>query len=106
VLTELPQHACQSKYCTNVGGFWQGTIVALGRSEHLIVGWCGLCDRFVCSDCALPLELPPLERSRLPDIEALEETCRRRDLKLWRMHCARCGTALQRGTYEPALVVR
>lgn len=102
---ELPQHACQSTYCVNMSRYWHGPIIFLDRPPRLIIGWCGLCNKFVCSDCALRLELPPSEHAQLPDVSRLEDLCRRSGMKLWRMHCSQCGTVLQISAYEPTLLI-
>jgi hypothetical protein len=45
------------------------------------------------------------ERTQLPDVSAIEDLCRRYDLKLWKMHCSQCGTALEKSMYESALII-
>lgn len=65
----------------------------------IIIGWCGLCNKFVCSECALRLELPQSERGQLLDNAKDEKLCRCYGLKLWKMHCMRCGTVLQKSAY-------
>lgn len=105
MIHELPRQRCQSSYCTNIGRYWHGQLIAMRRPPAMVVGWCDLCRRFVCRDCALHVELLPQELEQLPNIAALTEKLRRRQTELRRLLCPRCGSILQKAAHVPALIV-
>jgi hypothetical protein len=97
----LPLRHCDATYCTNRAGFWPGQIVLVGRPPVLVAGWCDLCEKLVCSDCALRVELGDADRSRVP---GLLEGRRSSVLTPWRLHCKRCGTLLKQDERKPLVL--
>ena len=92
----LPLHHCQSTYCTNLAGYWAGRIVCIEEPGDSIVGWCNVCDKFVCSRCALKVKLPEREWNNLFR-ETEHSTHQVYDVIPVMLHCKRCGTVLQKG---------
>jgi hypothetical protein len=98
----LPLHRCQSKYCVTEARFWDGKIVGIADPGDTIVGWCTMCQKFVCSHCAIKVDIPEDYWDRLPDPQDVRQTCRDRSKVPQAFQCRRCGIFL--GIYDDILV--
>ncbi len=80
-------HACQSTFCTNSAAYQPGRILSDEWPPMLVVGWCSLCEKYVCSACTfgVAVDEPGIDVAFLTGKAGV---CRA-------LHCLRCGTALQ-----------
>lgn len=99
---ELPIHRCQSTYCITEAHYWDGKIVTIVDPGDSIVGWCTLCQKYVCSRCTIKVKIPEDQWEMLPDGKYLQHTCRKYNKTLMTLQCKRCGTFL--GKYDEYLI--
>lgn len=81
-LHDLPVKHCQSRFCPNRGPFTDRRIVAVGRYDPEIIGWCNTCSRYVCLACACTRD-PGQDASAQAEPEAAMTFC-----------CRHCGEPL------------
>jgi hypothetical protein len=102
---DLPLHVCQSIYCANQAGYWPGRIIFIGRPDISIVGWCNICEKYVCNDCALQVQITENEWNDLCNQETALEKYRDCKLIPTSLICRRCGAILQKGKHNKVLVM-
>jgi hypothetical protein len=101
----LPLHHCQSVYCSSFAGYWHGRIVCVEDTSNSIVGWCNVCEKYVCNNCALPMECAEKEWNDLFGQEDEYPRFQSCGLIPLILHCKRCGAVLQKGKIEKIFIL-
>src|SRR5579859_3055207 len=101
----LPVHRCQSSYCTSQTGYWPGRIVFVGDPGDSIVGWCELCEKFVCSRCSLKVEIPEAQWQQFPGVESLKTMYQYYNTSPRLLRCKRCSSVLHKGDHMKVLLL-
>ena len=105
VTETLPLHHCQSTYCTNQAEYWHGRIVCINDASHLLIGWCNICNKYVCTQCALKVGLSKNDFIMLSDQEQVPIVEQSKIIIPTLLHCKRCGTVLQKGKYNKIYIL-
>ncbi len=88
----LPVQACNTTLCITYARYWDGRFVVLGNPRDTLMGWCDLCEKYVCSKCALKVPIPQDHWERLPDTAQLKKS----NADVVTLRCKRCGSYLGR----------
>ena len=99
---QLPIHRCQTTYCITQARYWDGRIVALGNPADTIMGWCDWCEKFMCSYCAVKIDIPPEHWSYISETDNVAVLSRQHNIVPKALACRRCNTFL--GVHDEILL--